>query len=189
MPRAKAFTRSDVKARAQVTLDPDLIRKIEKNLEHAGIKPPKLNRVACEIEQAIRTHKLRICADDQERPARIVAILKPGLRLTKERRQQWLDKLPQSLRLDLGVPGPEGLTARIKKRLDYWQAKVRPQRPFGKGQARLDLRQTLLDFLAGHIDNEHKRRQPVADILTEAGVKFPNEKKNRGKFTGIRRQD
>jgi hypothetical protein len=66
MPRARAFTRSDVSDREQVALDLDLIKKIERILEDAHIKPPKLTRVACEFEQAIRTYRLRICADNQE---------------------------------------------------------------------------------------------------------------------------
>jgi hypothetical protein len=104
--------------------------------------------------------------------------------LAKERQQQWLDTLPAWVRFDLEVPGPKGLPARIKKRLDHWQAKVRSQRPASKGKAGLDLRQMLDAFLAEHIDNEPKRRRTVANVLATAGIKFPNEKKNRRKFIG-----
>ena len=183
MPRAKAFTRSHVKARAQVSLDLKVIDQIKTTLKSAGIEPAKLEQVACRIVLAIQTYKLRVLAESQESPARMVAALKPGLQPAKQLRQ-WLDTLPQSLHFDLKVSGMEGLRARIEERLKYWEAKVRAHRPAGKGAAGLDLRQNLDSLLADHIGNEHKRRQAVADILAAASIKFPSEQKNRKKFTG-----
>jgi hypothetical protein len=183
MPRAKAFTRSHVGARAQVGLDPKVIDKTKTTLRSAGIEPEQMERVVCRLVQAIQAYKLRVLADSQESPARIVAALRPGLQPAK-RLSKWLGTLPQSLRFDLKVPGMEGLPDRIEELVKYWGAKVRAHRPAGEAAAGFDLRKMLDGSLADHIDNERKRRRVVADILRDASIKFPNEKKNRKKFTG-----
>ncbi|MFY9839785.1 MAG: hypothetical protein WAK55_25590, partial [Xanthobacteraceae bacterium] len=57
-------------------------------------------------------------------------------------------------------------------------------------QRRLALRQNLFAIVAEHLPNdpEPEQRHLVADLLTESGIPFPAEKKNRRRFTGRSRQ-
>jgi hypothetical protein len=189
VPRAKPFTRADVKSREAlyeaISLDPAVIEKIKAILKFEGVAAANGERLVSEIEQAIRTYKLTARADYQESPAHIVAALKPGLPLAK-RLREWLNTLPQWLRFDLKFPELEELLVRIKAQSDYWQAKVRAG-PIGHGPAALSLRQSLCIILAKDIKNERKMRRAMADILKAAGIKFPDEKKNPRRFTGTAR--
>ena len=193
MPRAKPFTRADVKSRdalyKAISLDPAIIEKIKAILKSEALGAANVARLVSEIEQAIRTYRLTELADYQEGPAHIVAALNPGLPVAKQLRI-WLDTLPQAVRMSLKVPAVESqlneLIARIDERVEHWQAKVRAG-PIGHRAAGLSLRQSLCAILAKDIDNERKKRRAMANILRAAGIKFPDEKKNRRKFTGMRR--
>jgi hypothetical protein len=202
--RAKAFTRSDVAARRQILrvraaipkavisqpvmpeqqpsdrLNPDEAKKIETIFKSLRIGEP----MAREIEQAIITYRLRILADNQERPAKIVATLKL-LQTPLQVLEKRLCAVPEGLRLQLRTDGPlKELTANVAAQMKYWQGKVHAHRLSGEGCIGLDLRKSLDSMLAKHIPNERERRRAIANILAAAKIKFPSEKKNRSKFNG-----
>jgi hypothetical protein len=144
-------------------------------------------------------YKARLTADSQERPARIVAALEPGLKPTKTL-LSWLDSLPASVRLELRMGDIENqlneLQRHIEGRMNYWQHHTAAHRPAGEANAGLVLRKSLLDIIEECLPdtheasdrqkqaNERNRRKLVADLLADAGVEFPNEKKNRKRFIG-----
>jgi hypothetical protein len=189
LPRAKPFSRADVESRKVLykafSLDPAVIEKIKAILKFEGVAAANVERLVSEIGQAIRTYKATGHANRQESPARIVAALKPGLPLAKGLRV-WLSTLPPWLRFDLKIPELEELFDRIKKLSDDWQRKARAG-PVGHGYAALSLRDSLRSILANDIKNEPERRRAVANILRAEGIRFPDEKKNRRKFTGVGR--
>jgi len=193
MPRATAFHRADVKRRQalyELSLKRDVIEKIKSALRFEGVAAANAEQLVSEIEQAFRTYNVTMLADYQENPARIITALKRGLRVAErqleEQMQDWLKTLPESLRLELKTTGLETLPIRIKDRLAYWQAHKRAGR-IGHGATALSLRQSLMSILAKDIRNQHKRDRAVATVLTAVGIEFPNEKKNRGRFTGTKR--
>jgi hypothetical protein len=213
VPRARAFTRSDVEELVEkLQLESSVIEKITKELRSAGVPEPELQRsapagdmfieaavnapeknrkavptVVSKVEQAIRTYRLRVhlLPKYQERPAALVAVLKPGRMITSQL-LKWLESLDHATGLTLGVPGIEDqlkeLWRRIDVRLDYWKNKVHQHRPAGEADAGLALRQSLDSFLATYIINKRQRDKYVANILDAAGVKFPDPKKNKKKF-------
>jgi hypothetical protein len=188
MPRATAFHRADVKRRKalyELSLEPDVIDKIKAILKFEGVAVADVEQLVTKIEQTFRTYNVTMLADYQENPARIVAALKQGLRLAEQMRE-WLSTLPESVRFDLKTPELETLPLRIKKRLAYWHEHKHAGR-IAHGATALSLRQSLMSIVAEDIRDKHKRDRAVADILTPAAIKFPNEKKNRGRFTGTKR--
>jgi len=208
VPRAKPFNRSHLKKR-QVSLevDPHLIKTLIDKVPLVTDEAIRSN-LEYELKPAIRAYRVRMLADSQERPARIVAALKRGLNPATSL-LEWLNSLPQSLRQELRAGGVELLlhelailTQRLKTRVEdrvcYWQGHVETHRPAGEGDASLDLRRSLTEIITKRLSdapaaaerqkraNERRRRRWVADACREIGARYPNEKKNRRRFTGER---
>jgi len=191
MPRADGLTRSDIDRRQ---VDVTFIEKLP------GIRTEQLRieQLLVEIEDALKRYKLSELVQKQERPARMVAALKPGLKPAKAL-LRWLQSLPPSLRLELRAGGIEErldeltiivgeLAARTDERCRYYQGHVRTNRPFGVADIQLWLREDLMQIFMKHFPNagEADCRSWVASILSRAGVAFPNEKKNRKRFVSGR---
>jgi hypothetical protein len=173
---------------------------LNKKLMELGVSEAAREVAERQVRQAIQACNARLIADSQERPAKIVAALKPGLKSANELRK-WLDSLPQGVRLELRVGGLEDLLVelleRIENRMGYWRKHVDAHRPAGEGDARLFLRRCLIEILQEHLPdrldatndqkraNERRRLLRVAKALADAAIKFPNQRKNRKKFTGI----
>jgi hypothetical protein len=187
MPRAGRFSRSDVEQRPEAVQDDPVL--IERLVQKAGIADPaERERCQHELTWTIRHYRERVLADKQERPARIVAALRPGLKPARDL-LTWLKSLPFGLRSELQAGGMEksleGLVSKTNHRLAYWQRHVEAHRPSGEGAARLDLRQSLIAIIAAHSSvNERKQRNWVAFACGEIDAKYPNEKKNRRRFIG-----
>jgi hypothetical protein len=202
--RAKPFSRSDVKQRwAPLQVDPSLIKKL---VQKAAVAVADKERFEHKLNWTIRAYRARVHADKQERPAQIVAALKPGLKLARDL-FAWLRWLPESVRFDLRAGGiedllydltnvTEALLSRTKNRENYWQGHVKAHRPAGKGAASLDLRLSLTQIITEHWPDppnatdrqkgtiERKRRSWVASACSEIGARYPHEKKHRRRFTG-----
>jgi hypothetical protein len=79
----------------------------------------------------------------------------------------------------------EALISKTNDRLAYWRRHVEAHRPTGEGTRSLDLRRSLLDIIAKYSSaNERRRRNWAAFACRELGARYPDEKKNRGRFTG-----
>ena len=147
-----------------------------------------------------------VIANKQERPARKVASLKQGAARAKKL-LEWLKSLPPSLRLELRAEGIEGLLndlavlldalgSNAKKQSAYWQGHVESHRPTGAANASLSLRQSLMDLVTRFSpgdpsDSDRQKRKNrhnwdrwVATAAKAIGARYPDEKKNRRRFTG-----
>jgi hypothetical protein len=214
--RAKAINRSGVERRPEeFQVDPELIKKLVQKaaaLTLLGItfsdRAERVRRLEDgiaaerfkdELISTIQHYRQRALADNQERPARMAAALKPGLKLAREL-LEWLNSLPMGVLIELQAGGIktslEAFIPRTENRVAYWQRHVAANRPAGKGAASLDLRKSLTDIITAHQPdppnatgeqkryNEQKRDRWVAFACTQVGARFPNEKKNRGRFRG-----
>jgi hypothetical protein len=203
VPRAKPFSRSHIEQRWDaLSVDPALVKKLA---EKAGIFSRTQMK---QLSDAIQAYRARVLANKQERPAQIVAALRPGLR-PAARLLEWLNSLPQSVRLDLTAGGierllhelavlTEALAVETKSRMAYWRGHIETHRLAGEGNASLVLRQSLNGIIAMHLHdsvdatdrqkraNERNRHSWVAYAAKSIGAKYPNEKKNRARFTGER---
>jgi len=203
MSRATPFNRLDVERRSNETLvEPALIERLVKaaritDRDERGQFEYKLN---CTIQ----AYRARVLADKQERPAKIVAALEPGLKSAKEC-LAWFDALPVGV-LSAQQAGDirtslDAIISTIENRLVYWQQHVAANRPAGEGAASLDLRRSLTDIITAHWPdvpdatqqqkrfNERERRGWVAFACSEIGAKYPDEKKNRRRFIGERKPE
>jgi hypothetical protein len=197
IPKADPFSRGDVEQRSKASeIDPALIMKLF--LKAAEKKRPgrELRR---QLISTIRYYRQRVLADEQERPARIVAALKPGLKPARDL-LAWLNSLPVGVLIDLragGIPAClEALIPRIKNQLDYWHQRVAAHRPTGEEARNRELRWSLTDIIPEHWSdapdatdrqkrtNKRERRRWVAFACQEIGARYPNEKKNRRRFMG-----
>ena len=214
MSRADPFTHSDIERRRnEARVDPRLVESLTDKAPTIAAKGfPTLEaakqRFAQELCCTIWAYRARIIADKQERPARVVATLKRGEGPTKKL-LEWLKSLPQSVRFELRAEGIEGLLNELavlldalgsnaKKRSAYWQGHVELHRPSGAANASLTLRQSLIDIITRFSPddpsdserqkrkNRHNRDRWVATAAKAIGAKYPDEKKNRGRFTGER---
>jgi hypothetical protein len=225
MPRAKPFVRSDVDKRPQtLRVDPQLIGKLVKKAalapkvrdssQQVGGTPHIVGRMAPEeqlaheLEYAIKAYRAKVVAFKQERPAKIVATLKKGLKWTKKL-SEWLAQLPASVRLELKAGGVEGtledlailleaLASNTKSRIAHRERHIRAHRPAGEGAASLSLRQSLTDLIIRYCPDapasngqqkragERKRRCWVAAAAKRVGARYPHEKNERARFTGER---
>jgi hypothetical protein len=80
--------------------------------------------------------------------------------------------------------------------MDSWQGRVETHRLAGESNASLGLRQSLSEIITTFLPdsaaatarekraNERKRRSWIANAATAIGAKYPEEKKNRARFTG-----
>jgi hypothetical protein len=190
VPRAKPFSRSEAEQRRNAAqVDPALLERLA---QKAAVAEAEKEDFKHELHSAIRHYNERRHADKQERPARIVAALKAGLKPTISL-LEWLKSQPDGVLLIEVRAGNiqeslEALIPRIKNRVAYWQRHVEAHRPAGKDAARLDLRQSLTAIIAEQwpAANEPKRRSWVAFALGKIGVRYPDEKKNRSRFVGKR---
>jgi hypothetical protein len=162
--------------------------------------------MASELRSVIDRYKIHLFAHRQERPARMVAALRPILASAKNLKTK-LNALPQSLRMELRAGGLgqlfdhlneliEELIAASKSRSSYWQGHVAKSRPTGEAQISLWLRQQLKELITKYSPdragaskqekrtNEARRDRWVGDVLRAIEVKFPDEKKNRKRFRG-----
>jgi hypothetical protein len=217
MPRARAFTRADVERRARkIKIGPKGTKKQPRRIVQAGeIAPGFTERLAAfatgkvpeasrqrfqeEITEAIKVYRARRIADQQENPARIIAALKPGKRAARVM-LKWLRSLPQSVRLPLRKGATETWLTEWIASIDASLTDLQKKRRHRGGNAGIDLRRNLIAICAEHLPDAHdatdpqrqakakKRERLVADILSFAAIKFPNEKKNRKRFTGANRQ-
>jgi hypothetical protein len=190
MPRAKAINRSEVERRPKETLvDPKLIQKL---VDLAGAASPESRaELGYKLKSTVSAYRARRLADKQESPARMVAALKPGLKLSKDL-LAWLKSLPVGILIELQAGCLEEYLYRIIDRANYWQQHVKAHRPDGEDAASLDLRRSLKDIFTAHCPDlllegrakERKLRDLVAYACQEIGARFPDEKKNRQRFTG-----
>jgi hypothetical protein len=197
MPRADRFSRSDVEQRPKASeIDPALITKLV--LKAAEKKRPERELIQ-QLISTIRHYRQRGLADKQERAARIVAALKPGLKPARNL-STWLNSLPVGLLIELQAGGIrtslEALVSRIEHRAAYWQRRVAAHRPTGEDARNRDLRWSLTDIITEHWPdapdatdrqkrtNKRERHRWVAFACREIGANYPNEKKNRRRFIG-----
>jgi hypothetical protein len=167
-------------------------------LKAAEKKHPE-RKLKRQLISTIRHYRQRVLADKQERPARIVAALKPGLKPARDL-LAWLNSLPVSVLIELRAGGIqtslEVLIPRIKSRAAYWQRHVAAHRPTGEDARNRELRWSLIDIITAHWPdapdatnqqkrtNKRERHRWVAFACSEIGAKYPNEKKNRRRFIG-----
>src|SRR5262249_58239513 len=133
MPRAKPHSHSDVKRRSLeeplVVCELALIKKLvgRANVTDQAEKATLKESLDCRI----REYRLRVLTEkQQERPAQLVAALKPGVKAAKEL-LPWLDSLPVSLLIELQAGGLEEHLHRFINRADYWQRHVKVWKPSG----------------------------------------------------------
>jgi hypothetical protein len=194
MSRSKAISRWEVEQRRKENeADRELIQKL---VDLAGVASRESKaEFKHKLTTTIEAYRARVLADQQERPARIMAALEPVLQSARDLLAR-LVSLPTGLRIELQAGGvEEQLEAMISKaddRLVYWRQHVAANRPTGEGAASLDLRRSLTDIFAAHcLDvppedraKERKLRDFVAYACQEIGARFPDETKNRRRFTG-----
>jgi hypothetical protein len=159
---------------------------LNQKLLGAGMPEADAKEVERQVVWAFKAYNAQLTVETQERPAKIVAVLRRGLRPTKEL-LKWLDSLSSSVRLPLQMGDLEyqlaELHKRIKKRVEYERGHTTAGRP--KSSAPVSLRQKLLSIVADtNRVAERTSRALVAAALADAGLEFPKEKKNRNRFTG-----
>jgi len=191
MPKAKPFSRSDVKQRAKKPLvDPALTEKL---VEIAGAastdtKEKLRHKLNCTVSAFFARRR----GDKQESPARIVAALKPGLKPARKL-LAWLDTLPVGVLIELQAGGVKEFCERVIDCEAYWRGQVKTHRPAGEGAASLDLRLSLKDIYDNHcvgLRNKipEERERHLNDLVTQAskmiGARYPNEREHRGRFMG-----
>jgi hypothetical protein len=192
MPRANPVSRSQVKQRSQERLvNPALIEEL---VEIAGAaSKDTTEKLRYKLNCTVSAFFARRLADKQESPARIVAALKPGLNPARKL-LAWLKSLPVSVLIELQAGGLEAFVNRLEKQADYWQQHVEAHRPTGEDAASLALRWSLRDIYNEHClsvrhkKNPKERKRHLDDLIARAskmiGAGYPNERKNRGRFTG-----
>jgi hypothetical protein len=188
MSRAKAISRSEVQQRSQGRLvDPALIEELVE-IAGAASKDTK-EKLRYKLNCTVSAFFARRLADKQESPARIAAALKPGLNPARKL-LAWLKSLPVSVLIELQAGGLESFVHRLEKQAVYWQR----HRPTGEDAASLALRWSLKDIYNEHClslrhkKNPKERKRHLDDLVARAskmiGARYPNERKNRGRFTG-----
>ena len=196
MPKAKPFSRSDVERRSKEPLVCELAL-IKKLVGRANVTDQAEKATLKEsLDCTIREYRLRVLTEkQQERPAQLVAALKPGVKAAKEL-LPWLNSLPVSLLIELQAGGIKEFCERVIDRHAYWQGHVKAHRPAGAGDASLALRQSLTDIITAHRPDppratkhqkrfkEQRRRDWVAFACREIGARFPHQKKHRRQFVG-----
>jgi len=200
MPKAKPVSRSDVERRSkepQEELQVCELALINKLVRRAGVTDQaETAKFKESLDCTIREYRLRVLvAEKQERPAQIVAALKPGVKAAKEL-LSWLDSLPVSVLIELQAGGVKEFCERVINREAYWQGHVNAHRPAGEGDASLALRRTLTAIITAHRPDppnataeqkrfkEQRLRDWVAFACREIGAKYPHHKKHRRRFIG-----
>ena len=214
MPRAEQYTRSDVeKRKPEGRVDPVLVETlvgklpIPKSVQSDPAKAALWKEgFIYQLHQLLWHYRVSVLAHRQELPARMVASLNQGLVRGKKLRD-WLNSVPDGLRFELRAGGLEGflddfavlvdeLVSHAEARSAYWQGHVEPNRPVGEGEMGRWLRQWLAEIIATHWPdspdvtakgkrvNDGKRRRWVADAARLIGARYPDEKKNPGRFAG-----
>jgi hypothetical protein len=194
MPRPTCFTQKNVEQRGTAAqVDPALVERLSRK---APVPDDRRERLATEVHGALSVYRSWSIAHRQELPARKVAALKPGLTAARKL-LAWLDTQPQSLRMELGAAGLEHflrgfglllqeLVSNAKSRSSYWQGHTAHHRPAGEGEIGTWLRQGLTNIADRYFttSTEREKRDWVVFVLKEAGVKYPEEKKNKKRFVG-----
>jgi hypothetical protein len=184
MAKAKALYRSEVERRPQETeVKSALIEKIAKR---AGITDQAVKQ---KLTYTIQAYRARALADQQERPARMVAAIEPVLQSARDAAAQ-LNALPAGV-LTGQQQGSiqtflKGAIRALTERAGYWRKHIAAHRPLGEEAASLALRLSLIDICTTHFPDvpEWKIRQRVAWICHEIGAPCPNEKNDRKRFMG-----
>jgi hypothetical protein len=196
MPLAKPFNRSDVGRRSE---EPQVceLALIEKLVRRSRVTDKaETAKFKESLDCTIREYRLQVLTEkQQERPAQIVAALKPGVKAAKKL-LAWLDSLPVGLLIELQAGGVKEFCTRVIAREAYWQGHVNAYRPAGKGAASLHLRRSLKDIITAHRPDpplateqdkrfkEQRLRDWVAFACGEIGAPFPHQKKRRRQFVG-----
>jgi hypothetical protein len=177
-----------------------------------GIAPSAQQGFADKLRIAIVSYRVRMMAHQQERPAALVAALKPVLKAAKAlqgqrtlaRKEKLLRRLfvlPDSLRLELRAGGIEKTLRRrtADKRLGdllceliergeakqrYWEAKVEAGAPTGSAAIGATFRELLLMILEEYWPNvsERKRRSWAGGIWAQIGDAALDPKKHAKRF-------
>src|SRR5262249_14927540 len=173
---------------------------IDKLVRRVGVADrAQQEQLRYKLRCTIPAYRARILAGQEERPARQVAALNPGLKLARDG-LAWLDSLPMGV-LTGSQAGDtktclEALVARIENRVAYWQRHVKTHRPAGEGAVGLDLRRSLTAIITAHWPDppdateqqkrfkEQRRRDWVAFACDEIDAKYPHQKKHRRRFVG-----
>lgn len=214
MPRAKASSRLEVQQRSggdeqfaspladrwwtptllEISFSdlPAGIRKAEEDrvlvkklAAQAGISDPaERAQVKRKLHGAIAAYRARVLGDKQESPARILAALKPGVKLARQL-LAWMDTLSAGMLIELQAGGIKEFCERVINCEAYWQQHAGAG-PVGAAGASLALRRALSDIITSHRPDipEVNRRKWVADACIKIDADFPNEKKNRRRFVG-----
>src|SRR5262249_47122832 len=166
MPRAKPFSRLDVEQRSKKTeVNPALIDKLVRRVGVSGRAQKEKPRY--KVRWTIPAYRARILAGQEERPARQVAALNPGLKLARDG-LAWLDSLPMGV-LTGSQAGDtktclEALVARIENRVAYWQRHVKTHRPAGEGAVGLGLRRALTAIHAANWAGPARATKPTEQL-------------------------
>jgi hypothetical protein len=173
-----------------------------------AIPGPARDEFAQRLSFFLKDHLLRACADEQERPTKVLRTLKAGLGPARSL-LEFFDALPMSMRQRLGAVGVENLLSELKtniqKECRYWSRHKVRHRPPEARQLWHYLRDDLYALYSEHHpddtdpdENARKRRQRerqfhlqrrrwAAQVMRSIDVKFPDEKKNPGLFeAGLR---
>jgi hypothetical protein len=193
MPLAKPFSRSDVERRSMEALvDPALI---EKFVARTGVtNSSERTQIEYKLSWTIKSYLARALADEQERPARKEAAVKPVRQYARGLLAQ-LKALPDGLRSELRAGGLEEQLAELISKADdllpCWRKHVAAHRPFGEEDASLALRLSLIDIFTTHCPDapEQRRRKWAAFVCREIDAPYPNEKTHRRRFMGEHKRD
>jgi hypothetical protein len=184
MVRPHQFTKSDIAARVEIKIDPDLVGKL---IALAGPPGTAKEDFADELQLVLCNFKLRILGNQQERPTRIVSTLENGLGHIN-RLLHWLRSLPPEIVLDL-KPGDiekllAELTTNITAQTKRHKTRVVKNRPPGIAEIRRYLQSNLLEIHQRYCPDKNDRQRDawVARVLSEMKISFPNEKKDRKRF-------
>jgi hypothetical protein len=225
MPRARPFTRADVAKRRDdlgvstaLSIGRDCTpaeqKFIDKLSKAAGIAPSDPHGFSYKLKIAIAAYRVRELAHRQERPAAIVAALKPVLKTAKAlqdgctaRRKAGLLKriyaLPASLRFDLRAGGLEEmlrtrgklkeLNAALTELIEHGDAKlsqlktrIREGAPAGSATIGAAFREQVLMMLDEHCPDasEAKRIQWAGDVWAAIGDSQLDPQKHAAQFKG-----
>jgi hypothetical protein len=184
MVRPHQFTKSDIAARVEVKIDPDLVGKL---IALAGAPGTAKENFRDELQLALGNFKLRVLGNQQERPTRIISTLDKGLMHTNKL-LDWLRSLPPVIVLDL-KPGEiekllGELTTNIRTQTKRYRARVVKNRPLVAAEIRRYLQSNLREIHQRYCPDKNDRQRDawVARVLSKMKISFPNEKKDRKRF-------
>ncbi|MFY9840251.1 MAG: hypothetical protein WAK55_28045, partial [Xanthobacteraceae bacterium] len=104
MPRAKAFTQSDVDLRTQgAKFYTAPIKRLVDRIKEKKPQGFDAEKLSAQVSVALDAYDAHLVATDQERPANIIAALSGGEKLATEL-VFWLRSLPQNVRFQLKTP-------------------------------------------------------------------------------------